>query len=282
MKSQKQFKKIYSCEFFPPKTDKGMENLRKNSLKLKQKMQPEFFSVTFGAGGSEQSKTFAAVQQIHQASGLPVAPHLTCIGSTREQITDILNDYKKQGINRVVALRGDIPEGASAGEFAYANELISFIRKTTGDYFNIEVAAYPEVHPQAISAKDDLDNFVRKVNSGATTAITQYFYNTDAYFRFVDRCEKSGLNIPIIPGIMPITNYANLLRFSNMCGAEIPRWILRQLEDFADDLDSIKDFGTDIMSEICQRLLDAGAPGLHFYSLNQAEPTLKIWHNINT
>jgi methylenetetrahydrofolate reductase (NADH) len=282
MKSQKEFSKIFSCEFFPPKTDKGMENLRNNSLKLKEGMQPEFFSVTFGAGGSDQSKTFEAVKQLHQASGLPVAPHLTCIGSTHAQISEILDNYIKQGITRIVALRGDIPDGASAGEFAYANELISFIRETTGEHFDIEVAAYPEVHPQAPSAKDDLDNFVRKVNSGATTAITQYFYNTDAYFRFVDRCEKSNIEIPIIPGIMPITNHDSLVRFSNMCGAEIPRWILKQLEGFGEDLDSIKDFGADVVSEMCQRLIDAGAPGLHFYSLNQSEPTLKIWKNINT
>ena len=282
MKSQQNFSKTFSCEFFPPKTDKGMENLRNNSIKLKDAMQPEFFSVTYGASGSEQSRTFEAVSQVHQSSGLPVAPHLTCIGSTRSQISDILNNYMRQGINRIVALRGDIPEGESAGEFAYANELIDFIREKTGDHFNIEVAAYPEIHPQAKNAKVDHDNFVRKVNSGATTAITQYFYNTDAYFRFVDRCEKSNISIPIIPGIMPITNYTSLLRFSNMCGAEIPRWIQKQLESFGDDMDAIKDFGTDIVSEICQRLLDAGAPGLHFYTLNQSEPTLKIWHNLNT
>jgi len=282
MKSQQQYTPVFSCEFFPPKTEKGMENLCNTSIQLKQEMKPEFFSVTFGASGSEQSKTFDAVKQIHQKSGVPVAPHLTCIGSTHAQISDILDNYISQGIDRIVALRGDIPEGESAGEFSYANELIDYIRKTTGDHFNIEVAAYPEIHPQAKNAKEDHDNFVRKVNSGATTAITQYFYNTDAYFRFVERCEKSGINIPIIPGIMPITNYSGLLRFSNMCGAEIPRWIQKQLESFGDDMDSIKDFGTDIVSEICQRLIDAGAPGLHFYTLNQSEPTLKIWRNLNT
>ena len=282
MKSQQQYKPVFSCEFFPPKTEKGMENLCSTSLKLKQEMQPEFFSVTYGASGSEQSKTFDAVNQVHQISGVPVAPHLTCIGSTRAQISGILDNYINQGINRIVALRGDIPEGKSAGEFSYANELIDFIRETTGDHFNIEVAAYPEIHPQAKNAKEDHDNFVRKVNSGATTAITQYFYNSDAYFRFVDRCEKSGLSLPIIPGIMPISNYTNLLRFSNMCGAEIPRWIQKQLESFGDDIDSIKDFGTDVVSEMCQRLIDAGAPGLHFYTLNQSELTLKIWRNLNT
>ena len=258
-----------------------MDNLLTSSVKLKQEIHPEFFSVTFGASGSEQSKTFDAVTQINQTSGIPVAPHLTCIGSTRSQITEILENYKAQGINRIVALRGDIPDGASVGEFSYANELISFIRETTGDHFKIEVAAYPEVHPQAISAKTDLDNFMRKVNAGATTAITQYFYNTDAYFKFIDRCEAAGINIPVIPGIMPISNYTSLLRFSNMCGAEIPRWIQKQLESFGDDMAAIQDFGTDIVSELSQRLLDAGAPGLHFYSLNQSEPSLKIWRNLN-
>jgi methylenetetrahydrofolate reductase (NADPH) len=281
MKSQQSFPKIYSCEFFPPKTDKGMENLRTTSLKLKQDIKPEFFSVTFGASGSERSKTFAAVKEIYQHTGLAVAPHLTCIGSTRTQIADILASYMSQGIDKIIALRGDIPDGASVGEFSYANELISFIREKTGDHFSIEVAAYPEIHPQAKDAKDDLENFVRKVNAGATTAITQYFFNADAYFRFVDRCEKSALNIPLIPGIMPISNYTSLLRFSNMCGAEIPRWLQKQLESYGDDLDSIKDFGADVVSEMCQRLLDAGAPGLHFYTLNQAEPTLKIWRNLN-
>ena len=206
---------------------------------------------------------------------------MTCIGSTRSQITEILDNYISQGINRIIALRGDIPDGTSAGEFSYANELISFIRETTGDHFIIEVAAYPETHPQAENAKIDFENFVRKVNSGATTAITQYFYNTDAYFRFIDRCESSGITIPVIPGIMPISNYTSLLRFSNMCGAEIPRWMQKQFESFGDDMESIHEFGTDIVSELSQRLLDAGAPGLHFYSLNQSEPTLKIWRNLS-
>lgn len=257
-----------------------MENLRNNSIKLKESMQPEFFSVTYGASGSDQSKTFDAVNQVNLSSGLPVAPHLTCIGSTRTQISNILENYIQQGITRIVALRGDIPDGTSVGEFSYANELITYIRETTGDHFSIEVAAYPEVHPQAENFNVDLQNFVRKVNAGATTAITQYFYNIDAYFRFVDSCEKAGVDIPIIPGIMPISNYTSLLRFSNMCGAEIPRWIQKRLQSFGEDLDSIKEFGTDVVSEMCQRLLDAGAPGMHFYTLNQSEPTLKIWHNI--
>lgn len=281
MQSQKKFPKVYSCEFFPPKTDKGMDNLRNTSLKLKQEMSPEFFSVTYGASGSDQSKTFDAVNQVKQASGLAVAPHLTCIGSTQEHISKILDNYIDQGINKIVALRGDIPEGQSVGEFSYANELIEFIRKKTGDHFSIEIAAYPEVHPQAKSADADLENFVRKVSAGANNAITQYFFNADAYFYFVDRCEKAGIDIPVIAGIMPISNYTGLLRFSNMCGAEIPRWILKRLEGFGDDLDSIKNFGTDVVSEMCQKLIDAGAPGLHFYTLNQSEPTLRIWQNLN-
>ena len=211
-----------------------------------------------------------------------MAPHLTCIGSSESQISKILDDYIQQGINKIVALRGDVPDGTLAGDFAYANELIEFIRTKTGDHFSIEVAAYPEVHPQATNSITDLENFKRKIQAGATTAITQYFYNTDAYFRFVDSCEKKGIDIPIIPGVMPITNYTNLLRFSNMCGAEIPRWIQMRLQSYGDDLDAIKEFGSDVVSEMCQRLLDAGAPGMHFYTLNQSEPTLNIWRNIKS
>ena len=244
-------------------------------------MNPEFFSVTYGAGGSEQEKTFEAVKQIKQVSGTPVAPHLTCIGSTKEQISEILNNYIEQDIQRIVALRGDIPDGASAGEFAYANELISFIRQQTGDHFDIEVAAYPEFHPQAENANIDLKNFKRKVDAGATTALTQYFYNTDAYFRFIDSCEKLDINIPIIPGIMPITNFPNLARFSKMCGAEIPRWLYKRLESLGDDTEAVKDLGTDVVTEMCQKLITAGAPGLHFYTLNQADATLKIYKNLN-
>ncbi len=281
MQSQKKFSQIFSCEFFPPKTDRGMENLRNSSLKLKKEMNPEFFSVTYGAGGSEQEKTFEAVKQIKQASGTAVAPHLTCIGSTKKQILNILNNYIEQDIHRIVALRGDIPDGTSTGEFSYANELISFIRQETGDHFDLEVAAYPEFHPQAKNAEIDLQNFKRKVDAGATTAITQYFYNTDAYFRFIDSCEKLNIRIPIIPGIMPITNFTNLARFSNMCGAEIPRWLYKRLEALGDDIESIKELGADVVTEMCQKLINAGAPGLHFYTLNQAEATLKIYKNLN-
>ena len=272
----------FSCEFFPPKTDKGLENLLKHSQTLQQTIKPAYFSVTYGAGGSDQHKTFAAVQKINSATGVPVAPHLTCIGSKKDQVAELLNRYKDQGINRLVALRGDLPEGMeNPGELNYANELIQFIRQTTGNHFEIEVAAYPEVHPQALSLSDDLKNFKQKVDAGANNAITQYFFNSDAYFRFIDDCEKMNINIPIIAGIMPITNYTGLKRFSAMCGAEIPRWIEKRLEDFGDDIDAIKDFGTDVISEMTQKLLDSGVPGIHFYTLNQADATLRIWNNLS-
>jgi methylenetetrahydrofolate reductase (NADPH) len=282
MKSQQKFTRSFSCEFFPPKTEQGAENLRNASLKLKQEMSPSYFSVTYGAGGSEQDKTFTAVDMINQASGIDVAPHLTCIGSKKAHISKILTEYKAKGINRIVALRGDIPDGmANPGELNFANELITFIRETTGDHFTIEVAAYPEFHPQATNALDDLKYFQQKVMAGANSAITQYFYNADAYFHFIDNCEKMALDIPVIPGIMPITNYKSLARFSAMCGAEIPLWLAKRLDAFGDDAQSVKDYGLDVVSEMSQRLLDAGAPGLHFYTLNQSEATLRIWKNLS-
>lgn len=282
MKSQQQFSKTFSCEFFPPKTEQGMEKLLATSKTLKQEIRPEYFSVTFGAGGSTQERTFDTVTQINQSSGVNVAPHLSCIGSNKEQISEILQNYVSQGINRIVALRGDIPSGMlSPGEFNYANELVEFIRQTTGDHFKIEVAAYPEFHPQAESASADLNNFKRKVDAGANSAITQYFYSADAYFRFIESCEKMGLDIPIMPGIMPITNFNSLSRFSDACGAEIPRWLRKRLQDFGDDTDSIKDLGAEVVTSLCQQLLDAGAPGLHFYTLNQTEATLRIWNNLS-
>jgi len=282
MKSQQQYPKQFSCEFFPPKTDQGMEKLHATSQKLAEKINPEYFSVTFGAGGSTRERTFDAVKQINKASGIDVAPHLSCIGSTDEQINEILDSYKNQGISRIVALRGDIPSGmVSPGEFNYANELVEYIRKTTGDHFKIEVAAYPEFHPQSDSASADLNNFKRKIEAGANSAITQYFYNADAYFRFVESCEKMAIEIPIMPGIMPITNFSSLSRFSDACGAEIPRWLRKRLQAFGDDIDSIKDFGADVVTHMCQQLLDAGAPGLHFYTLNQTEATLRIWNNLS-
>ncbi|MDQ1362946.1 MAG: methylenetetrahydrofolate reductase [Pseudomonadota bacterium] len=281
MQSQKKFSRQFSCEFFPPKTEQGMEKLFAVSKQLKEVVNPAFFSVTFGAGGSTRERTFEAVTQISKQSAVNVAPHLSCIGSTREQLAEILQSYKAQNIRRIVALRGDLPSGTvGKGDFNYANELVSFIREQHGDYFHIEVAAYPEFHPQARSATHDLQNFKRKIEAGANTAITQYFYNMDAYLRFVDSCEKMGINIAITPGIMPITNYTNLARFSDACGAEIPLWLRKRLMDFGDDTDSIKEYGIDVVSDLCNRLLAAGAPGLHFYTLNQAETTLRIWNNL--
>lgn len=269
----------FSFEFFPPKTPEGVEKLRATRRQLAQ-LRPAFFSVTFGAGGSTRDRTLETVLEI-QAEGYNAAPHLSCIGSTRESIREVLATYKAHGIRHIVALRGDLPSGmADPGEFHYANELVEFIRRETGDWFHIEVAAYPEFHPQAKSARDDLLNFKRKVEAGANAAITQYFYNADAYFRFVEDCEALGVTIPIVPGIMPITNYAQLARFSDACGAEIPRWIRKRLEGMADDLDQIRAFGLDVVTDLCDRLLQGGAPGLHFYTLNQAGPTSTIWQRL--
>lgn len=280
MNTQKKFPKSFSCEFFPPKTEKGVENLRTTLSKLAI-LNPAYFSVTFGAGGSTQEGTFDTVKVI-QEKGHAAAPHLSCIGSTRENIRTLLDGYIAIGVKRIVALRGDMPSGmgGSTGEFHYANELVEFIRHETGDHFHIEVAAYPETHPQAASAQVDMKNFARKVNAGANAAITQYFYNADGYFRFVDDCEKLGIDIPIIPGIMPITNYSNLKRFSDMCGAEIPRWMAKRLDGFGDDKASISAFGEAVLTEMCQKLLDSGAPGFHFYTMNQAGSTRTLWHNL--
>lgn len=266
-----------SCEFFPPRTDQGMIKLRETRKQL-EVLKPAFFSVTFGAGGSTQEKTIETVKEIQQQSDFDAAPHLSCIGSTIDNILKLLEDYKANGIRRIVALRGDTPSGwaGSIGEFKYANQLVEFIRAKTGSYFHIEVAAYPEFHPQARSAKADLDFFVQKVQAGANSAMTQYFYNADAYFNFVDSCNLRGVDIPIIPGIMPITNYEQLTRFSDICGAEIPRWIRKRLEDLQDDKKSLQDFGLDVVTKLCERLLAEGAPGLHFYTLNKADTTLEV------
>jgi len=279
MQNQRAFDRTFSFEFFPPKTPEGVARLRATREQLAQ-LKPKFFSVTFGAGGSTRDRTLETVIEI-QSSGNEAAPHLSCIGSTRENITAILEQYKANGIRHIVALRGDLPSGTvDAGEFRYANELVEFIRQQTGDWFHIEVAAYPEVHPQARSAKDDLANFQRKVDAGANSAITQYFFNSDAYFDFVDRCEAAGVKIPIVPGIMPIGNYTQLARFSEMCGADIPRWMRLRLQEFGDDKASIRAFGLDVITDMCDRLLQAGAPGLHFYSLNQAGLTTTIWQRL--
>lgn len=269
----------FSIEFFPPKTPEGAEKLRVTRRKLAE-LNPKYFSVTFGAGGTTQQGTLDTVLDI-MADGHLAAPHLSCIGATRDSIRTILQQFQAQGIRRLVALRGDLPSGyGGAGELRYANELVEFIRAETGDWFHIEVAAYPEVHPQARSPQDDLSNFERKVKAGANAAITQYFYNADAYFQFVDNAQKLGIDVPVVAGIMPITNYTQLMRFSDMCGAEIPRWVRLKLASFGDDSASIKAFGLDVVTGLCERLLAGGAPGLHFYSMNQAVATTAIWQRL--
>ena len=268
-------------EFFPPKTEAGQAKLVAVANVLAAE-QPEFFSVTYGAGGSTRDGTRRTVLQLNNEVGVPAAPHLSCVGDSREDLRTLLNDYRAQGIQRIVALRGDLPSGMghASGELRYANELVEFIRAETGDHFKLEVAAYPESHPQAPNIETDLKNFIRKAKAGADSAITQYFFNADCYFHFVDRVRQAGVDIPIIPGIMPITNYSKLARFSDACGAEIPRWIRKQLEAYGDDSDSIKSFGTEVISQLCERLIEGGAPGLHFYTLNQAEPTVAVLRNL--
>jgi len=271
--------KSFSFEFFPPQTQEGANKLAVTRKQLAV-LKPEFFSVTFGAGGSTRERTLETVQQI-KADGDEAAPHLSCIGSTRENIRAILHIYKNMGVKRIVALRGDLPSGmATSGEFRYANELVSFIRAETGEHFHIEVAAYPEFHPQAKSPRDDLLNFKRKVLAGANSAITQYFYNADGYFRFVEECRKMGVNLPIVPGIMPIMKFSQLARFSDACGAEIPRSIRKMLESYGDDNESVQAFGLDVVTQLCERLLAGGAPGLHIYTLNQSAPSLEIWKRL--
>jgi methylenetetrahydrofolate reductase (NADPH) len=269
----------FSIEFYPPKTAEGADKLRVARHKLAA-LNPTYFSVTFGAGGSTQQGTLDTVREI-LAEGHVAAPHLSCVGGTRESIRAVLQQFQSHGIRRLVALRGDLPSGyGGSGEFRYANELVEFIRAETGDWFHVEVAAYPEVHPQAKSPQDDLQNFARKVEAGANAAITQYFYNADAYFQFVDGVRKLGIDAPIVAGIMPITNYTQLMRFSEMCGAEIPRWVRLKLASFGDDSASIKAFGLDVVTALCERLLAGGAPGLHFYSMNQAAATTAIWQRL--
>ena len=272
-------RQLFSFEFFPPQTPEGVEKLVATRKQLAL-LKPEFFSVTFGAGGSTQDRTLETIRQI-KAEGYNATPHLSCVGSTRENIRAMLNTYKDMGIKRIVALRGDMPSGmGSIGEFQYANELVSFIRAQTGDCFHIEVAAYPEFHPQAKSPRDDLLNFKRKIEAGANSAITQYFYSADGYFYFVDECRKLGITAPIVPGIMPIVKFAQLARFSDACGAEIPRWMRKKLESHGDDTAAVQAFGLDVVTQLCERLLKGGAPGLHFYTLNQAAPSLAIWQRL--
>ncbi len=280
MQIQQALKKIFSFEFFPPKTEQGAEKLRQTWRQLAQ-LKPGFFSVTYGAAGSTRELTLGTVLEIQRA-GYPAAPHISCIGSTREGLAEVLAQYKENGIRHVVALRGDLPSGTfGGGEFRYANELVEFIRAETGDHFYIEVAAYPEVHPQARSAQENIAHFKRKVDAGANAAITQYFYNPDAYFSFVDECEAEGINLPIVPGIMPIANFSQLSRFSEACGAEIPRWVRMKMLGYGDDTASIKAFGLDVVTQLCDRLLTAGAPGLHFYTMNSAGLTSVIWDRLH-
>jgi methylenetetrahydrofolate reductase (NADH) len=271
--------RLFSLEFFPPRTSEGVERLRAARRQLGQ-LRPSFCSVTFGAGGSTREGTLAAVLEI-RSEGLDGAPHISCIGSTREGIRAVLGEYRRHGIRHLVALRGDLPSGAAdAGEFRYASELVAFIREETGDWFHIDVAAYPECHPQARTPRDDLDNFARKLAAGADSAITQYFFNPDAYWSFVDACANRGIDVPIVPGIMPIASFTKLARFSDACGAEIPRWIRRNLEAFGDDAASIRAFGLDVVTQLCAGLLERGAPGLHFYTLNQAGLTSTVWQRL--
>ncbi|MEQ1600801.1 MAG: methylenetetrahydrofolate reductase [NAD(P)H] [Methylophilaceae bacterium] len=258
-----------SFEFFPPKTTEGIAKLRETRKQLAQ-LNPKFFSVTFGAGGSTRDRTMDTVLEI-QREGFDAAPHISCISSSKEEIRQLLSDYKNANIRHLVALRGDVPSGeVSAGDFRYANELVTFIRQETGDWFQIEVAAYPEFHPESSSPTADLQHFKNKVDAGANAAITQYFYNADSYFRFMDQCGALGINIPIVPGIMPIYNYTQLARFSGVCGAEIPRWLRLRLQEYGDDMASLRSLGLDVVTDICEQLLAGGAPGLHFYTLNQA------------
>ncbi len=265
-----------SLEFFPPKTDEQKATLEAALPKLKA-LKPEYVSCTFGAGGSTLSYTPETIRHLREEHGLDAAPHLSCMGGTREEIRDLLDRYKAMGCQRIVALRGDLPSGmASYGDFRYASELVEFIRRERDGAFHVEVACYPEVHPQSDDAHADLHHFKAKVDAGANGAITQYFYNADAYFRFVEAARKLGVNIPIVPGIMPIANFPQLRRFSEMCGAEIPRWLSKRLHAFGDDAESIREFAADVVAELCSRLVEGGAPSLHFYTLNRARATLSV------
>ena len=279
MTTNSSFSGRFSFEFFPPKTDKGVEKLQKVREQLATR-QPDFFSVTYGAGGSTRDRTISTVQEIKQA-GYSVAPHLSFGGDDEEALLALIYEYKNLGIDRIVALRGDLPSGMGPqAHLVYASELVAFIRKHTGDYFHLEVACYPESHPDSANADEDMHYFQKKVDAGASSAITQYFYNADAYFHYLDKTRKAGIDIPLYAGIMPITNYQSLQRFSAMCGAEIPRWIRKQLDSYGDDSESVKAFGLEVVTDLCETLLEGGAPGLHFYTMNQAEPTLTIWDNL--
>ena len=279
MDSQRRHPRLFSFEFFPPRTDEGRAKLRETRRQLAQ-LKPAFMSCTFGAGGSTQEGTLATISDI-QSEGQVAAAHLSCVGSRRAAIADLLRQYQAAGVRRLVCLRGDLPSGmAVAGEFRYAADLVRFVRQETGDWFHIEVAAYPEFHPQARRPSDDLARFKEKIDAGANSAITQYFFNADAYERFIESIEALGVRVPVVPGIMPVTNFSQLARFSDACGAEIPRWMRLRLESFGDDTASIKAFGLDVVTQLSDRLLSMGAPGLHFYTLNQAGPVCTIWQRL--
>lgn len=271
--------RLFSFEFSAPKTEEAAEKLKTVHGKLAE-LSPHFFSVTYGAGGSTKDGTKQTVLDL-TTTGSVVAPHLSFGGDKPELIEALLKEYQAAGVTRLVALRGDRPSGIGGTmRMTHANELVTFIREHTGEHFHIDVAAYPEIHPESTSVESEIQYFKMKVDAGADSAITQYFYNADAYFRFLDLCEQAGIDIPIVPGIMPITNYKGIVRFSDLCGAEIPRWIEKHLQAYEEDPETLKAFGTDVVTRLCERLLEGGAPGLHFYTLNQSVPTLKIWNNL--
>ena len=280
MATQSQYKKKFSFEFFPPRSVEADATLAETRLALAE-LRPDYFSVTFGAGGSTRDKTLETAIITQKQTGIKVAPHISCIGYSTEDIKNVLDSYRKNGFDHIVVLRGDIPSGGlGRGDLNYASDLVEFIRRETGDNFYIDVACYPEFHPQALSAGQDLENFKRKVDAGADSAITQYFFNPYSYLHFLDSCEKLAIDVPIVPGIMPITNREQLVRFSRVCGAEIPLWILRRLESYGDDLESIREFGLEVVTELCSVLLSRGAPGLHIYSMNRHSAALKIWESL--
>jgi methylenetetrahydrofolate reductase (NADPH) len=273
----------FSFELGPPRTPEAADKLPAVIARLAE-VKPDYFSVTYGAGGSTQEGTYETIMSVIRLTGIDAAPHLTCVGSTRAHVAAQLRRYREAGVKRIVALRGDLPatamSAAAPGEFQYANELVSFIRKEHGDGFKIEVAAYPEMHPQAAKPSEDFEYFRRKVEAGADAALTQLFYNADVYFDFMERCEKAGIKIPIVPGIMPITSFANTMRFCSGCGADLPRWVRLRLEELQDDKPALHDFGLSVVTRLCQTLLSGGAPGMHFYTINQAGPTLRLWENL--
>lgn len=273
----------FSFELFPPRTPEGVAKLPAVISQLAT-VRPNYFSITYGAGGSEQEGTYETLVAVVKHSGAEAVPHLTCVGSTRAHIAAVLERYREAGVKRILALRGDLPATAMSasapGDFHFANELVRFIRETHGDAFKIEVAAYPEMHPQAPNPGADFEHFRRKVEAGADGALTQLFYNADAYFDFMDRCAKAGITIPVVPGIMPITGFANTVRFCASCGADLPRWVRLRLEQLQDDKPALLDFGVEVVTRLCETLLRNGAPGLHFYTINQAGPTLRLWKNL--